>query len=121
MAWMPGAPPYTVVVAPAGAVSTAGRAVAATLFMTDPVGPTTLPVPAILSEAFGLSATAAEVMRLAALGRGSGFVAESLGISLNTARTHLKAIYAKTGVNQQAALLRFVTASFPPVSGLGDR
>ena len=115
-----GAPPYTMVVAPAGAMTSAGGAVAATLFITDPVGPTTLPMPAILADAFGLSATEAEVMRLAAMGRGTGFVAASLGVSLNTARTHLKAIYAKTGVNQQAALSRLVATSFPPVSGLGE-
>ncbi len=113
-----GAPPYTVVVAPAGAVTAAGGAAAATLFITDPVGPTTLPVPAILADAFGLSATEAEVMRLAAMGRGTGFVAASLGISLNTARTHLKAIYAKTGVNHQAALARMIVDAFPPVRGL---
>jgi hypothetical protein len=32
-----------------------------------------------------------------------GFVAESVGVGLNTARTHLKAVCAKTGVNHQTA------------------
>lgn len=114
-----GAPPYTLVVAPAGAAVRAGaNAAGATLFITDPVGPTTLPIPAILADAFGLSATEAEVMRLASMGRGMGFVAQTLGISLNTARTHLKAIYAKTGVHHQAALARIIVDRFPPVRGL---
>ncbi len=114
-----GAPPYTLVVAPAGAaVRAGGNVAAATLFITDPVSPTKLPIPAILSDAFGLSATEAEVMRLASMGRGMGFVAQTLGISLNTARTHLKAIYAKTGVHHQAALARIIVDRFPPVRGL---
>lgn len=34
--------------------------------------------------------------------------AESLGISINTARTHLSRIYEKTGVNSQTALVRIL-------------
>jgi DNA-binding CsgD family transcriptional regulator len=34
--------------------------------------------------------------------------AEETGISMNTARTHLKSVFAKTGVSRQAALVRFV-------------
>lgn len=114
-----GAPSYTLVVAPGGASASAGCPVAAaTLFVTDPVGPTALPAPALLAEGFGLTATEAEVARLVAMGRGMKFVAESLGVSLNTARTHLKSIYAKTGVNHQAALTRTIADRFPPVVGL---
>jgi DNA-binding CsgD family transcriptional regulator len=114
-----GAPSYTLVVAPAGAaVPAGGRIAAATLFLTDPVGPSALPRPKLLAEALGLTASEAEVARLAAMGRGMGFVAERLGITLNTARTHLKAVYAKTGVNHQVALARTIADRFPPVRGL---
>lgn len=114
-----GAPSYTMVVAPAGAAGPAGGDIAAaTLFLTDPVGPSALPRPELLAEGLGLTASEAEVARLAAMGRGMGFVAESLGISLNTARTHLKAAYAKTGVNHQVALARTIAERFPPVRGL---
>jgi DNA-binding CsgD family transcriptional regulator len=116
-----GLPNYTLVVAPAGAGASVGSRVAATLFLTDPVGPSALPVPALLADGLGLTATEAEVARLAAMGRGMPFVAQSLGISLNTARTHLKAIYSKTGVNQQAALARLIADCFPPVAGLSGR
>jgi DNA-binding CsgD family transcriptional regulator len=34
--------------------------------------------------------------------------AEEAGISMNTARTHLKSVFAKTGVSRQAALVQFV-------------
>jgi DNA-binding CsgD family transcriptional regulator/GAF domain-containing protein len=113
-----GAPSYTVVVAPPAASGPASPLAAATLFLTDPVGPTALPAPALLAAGLGLTATEAEVARLAAMGRGMAFVAESLGVSLNTARTHLKAVYAKVGVNHQAALARTIADRFPPIAGL---
>lgn len=114
-----GAPSYTLVIAPAGAIAaSAGQRAAATLFVTDPVGPSALPGPELLADGLGLTATEAEVARLAAIGRGMTFVAESLGVSLNTARTHLKAVYGKTGVNHQAALARIIADRFPPVRGL---
>ena len=114
-----GAPSYTLVMAPAGAIAASARQrAAATLFVTDPVGPSALPGPELLADGLGLTATEAEVARLAAIGRGMTFVAESLGVSLNTARTHLKAVYGKTGVNHQAALARIIADRFPPVRGL---
>ncbi len=113
-----GAPSYTLVVAPAGASASAGDPIAAaTLFVTDPVGPKALPDPVLLAEGLGLTATEAEVARLAAMGRGMGFVADSLGISLNTARTHLEAVYSKTGIHHQAALARTIVARFPRSPG----
>ena len=57
-----------------------------------------------LRVAFGL--TAAEARLAAFLGSGSGieFAATSIGISRETARTHLKAVFVKTGVHRQAEL-----------------
>ncbi len=115
--------PLTVVVGSlAHGVSTVGghvtpRAIA-TLLITDPACRAALPSPSLLAKGLGLTATEAEVARLAVMGRGMGFVADSLGISLNTARTHLKAIYGKTGVNHQAALTRTIADRFPPIVGL---
>lgn len=119
-----GLPPYTLVVAPmiagAGPSAPVPSGAAATLFVSDRTGPAALPGPALIAAAFGLTATEAEVARLVAVGRGLGFVAESLGISLNTARTHLKAIYGKTGVHHQAALARTIADRFPPIRGLAE-
>ncbi|WP_209428472.1 hypothetical protein [Pararhodobacter sp. SW119] len=107
---------------PAGAaVSAGGRIAAATLFLTDPVGPSALPGPDILEEGLGLSVTEAEVARLVAMGCGVGFVTRSLGVSLNTALTHLKSFYGKTGVSHQAALARTIVDRFPPVRGMKGR
>ena len=109
-----GAPSYTLVVAAGRAAMSAGCPTgAATVFVTDPAGPSALPSPALLAEGLGLTATEAEVARLAAMGRGMAFVAGTLGISLNTARTHLKAVYSKTHVNSQAALTRLIADRFP--------
>lgn len=114
-----GAPALTLCVAPAPAVDrtvTARHcAGAATLFVTDPLSLSVLPAPALLADRFGLTATEAEVARLAAMGRGLTFVAETLGVSLNTVRTHLKVVYGKTDVNQQAGLARLIGQSFPPL------
>jgi DNA-binding CsgD family transcriptional regulator len=118
-------PPITVVVAPAfrnngAAGGSLARRAGATLYITDPAGPAALPAPSRLENGLGLTASEAEVARLAAMGRGMGFVAERLGISLNTARTHLKSGYAKTGVNHQVALARTIADRFPPVRGLNS-
>ncbi len=52
--------------------------------------------------------TPAELKVAGAILRGhSGLsAADSLGVSYNTVKTHLKRIYAKTGTNSQAALIR---------------
>ena len=112
-----GAPPLTLCLEPVGTGRLAGErlpgAVAA-LFVTDPARPAALPSPELLAERFGLTASEAAVARLAAMGRGMPFVADALGLSLNTVRTHLKAVYGKTAVNHQAGLARLLVETFPP-------
>jgi len=44
--------------------------------------------------------------------------AEGAGITLNTAKTHLKQIFAKTGSRRQSDLIRLILAD--PVLRLGD-
>jgi DNA-binding CsgD family transcriptional regulator len=87
----------------------------ATIFITDPTSQSTLPPAVQIAARFGLTATEAEVARLAAMGRGMPFVAEAMGVSINTARTHLKSVYEKSGVNHQAGLARLMAQSFPPL------
>ena len=115
-----GAPDFTLLVAPyrrlpssPGLVEQADSV--ATIFITDPTNPSHLPSAEQLSERFGLTATKSEVARLAAMGRGMPYVSAALAVSLNTVRTHLKSIYSKMGVNQQAHLTRRIVESFPPV------
>ena len=115
-----GAPDFTLLVAPyrgspamPGLVERSNSV--ATIFITDPANPSHLPSAEQLADRFGLTATESEVARLTAMGRGMPYVSLALSVSLNTARTHLKSIYSKMGVNQQSHLTRCIVESFPPV------
>ena len=57
---------------------------------------------------FGLSPGQVALARRLAGGEGLTGAAEALGISVNTARTHLGRIYDKTGVRTQTALVRLL-------------
>ena len=62
----------------------------------------------LASAVFGLSEGQARLAALIAAGDGLKVAAERLGISINTARTHLTRLYEKTGVNSQTALVRLL-------------
>lgn len=83
---------------------------AASLFITDPEQETQLDSTA-LRNLFGL--TPAEIRLATALveGRSVEDYAETASISSNTARTHVKRIYSKTGVNRQSELVRLLLKS----------
>jgi DNA-binding CsgD family transcriptional regulator/ketosteroid isomerase-like protein len=57
---------------------------------------------------FGLSPGQMALARRIASGDSLTAAAEQLGITINTARTHLKRIYDKTGVNAQTSLVRLL-------------
>jgi DNA-binding CsgD family transcriptional regulator len=57
-----------------------------------------------LANAFGLTGAETRVALAAALGKGGPVIAEDLDVSLSTVRTHLKAVFAKTGTRSQAHL-----------------
>ncbi len=64
--------------------------------------------PDLLRLTFGLTrAEAALALRLLA-GHGLPSAAAELGVSHSTARTHLRAIFRKTGTNRQAELARLL-------------
>ena len=58
---------------------------------------------------FGLTPREAEVADALASGSSIDELAESLGISPNTARIHVRALFKKTGTNRQADLVRTLT------------
>ena len=58
---------------------------------------------------FGLSAREQEVVRLIGRGHSNKEIAEALGVSFTTARTHVYNIYKKTGAANRVDLLRIVT------------
>lgn len=58
---------------------------------------------------FGLSERELEVLRLFAQGRSANWIADSLVISKNTVRAHLRAIYSKLDVHSRQELLDFLS------------
>jgi DNA-binding CsgD family transcriptional regulator/PAS domain-containing protein len=77
------------------------------LFLFDPEHRVT-PHSVVLMEEMGISAREAEIAVLLFMGVGLTEVAQRLLISVHTARTHLKSIYAKTGIRSQNELIRRV-------------
>jgi DNA-binding CsgD family transcriptional regulator len=106
-----GAKPFEVLVCPLPSQSSLRRGgAAAALFVTDPEESTALDNRA-LNELFGL--TPAETRLSIALVEGKSVeeYAEEAAISSNTARTHVKRIYSKTGVRRQSELVRLLLKS----------
>lgn len=91
----------------------AGGVVVCTLFVRDAMTLVELPSEADVAERlqaaqliFGLSDGQLAIAERIVQGDGLTAAAEALGISINTARTHLQRTYVKTGVNTQTALVR---------------
>jgi DNA-binding CsgD family transcriptional regulator/PAS domain-containing protein len=59
-----------------------------------------------LAELYGLTRAEERLLHFILDGLGLFEAAERLGVSRNTARTHMKRIYAKTGTRRQAELMR---------------
>ena len=82
---------------------------AAVLFVRDPeaASPTALS----LQGLFGLTAAEAAVAVALAQGRAAEDLAGRFGVSLNTVRTHIKNVLAKTGTSRQAQLVALILGS----------
>jgi DNA-binding CsgD family transcriptional regulator/PAS domain-containing protein len=103
--------PFEVLVSPLPASSRLGRGgPAAALFITDPEDGAELDSQ-VMRQLFGL--TPAEVRLAMALVKGTSVeeYAQEAAISSNTARTHVKRIYSKTGVRRQSELVRLLLKS----------
>ena len=61
-----------------------------------------------IASRFGLSQRESEVLFLLAKGRTIGFIADELGVSFNTAKSHIRHVYVKTGVHTRSELLDLV-------------
>lgn len=62
----------------------------------------------LFREEYGLSAREAEIVEQLARGNGASQIAEELFVSENTVRTHIRRVYAKTGVHKKQELLNLV-------------
>ncbi len=70
----------------------------------------------ILRTLFDLTVQEARVATLIAKGDGPQAIAEALGVSVNTVRSHLQHAFAKTSANDQTALGALVNGLMPPVT-----
>lgn len=86
------------------------------VFLSDPAR---IPAPAaaLLAKLFGLTSAEAALAVHLSQGRSLEDSAERLGVSRNTVRTQLRALFAKTGTTRQAALVRHILASVAPLGG----
>ena len=67
---------------------------------------------------YGYLASIAELAHAPlAAGRSLDQAAERLGIARNTARSHLRGLFAKTGVSRQGELVRLIHTSLPGLAG----
>jgi len=74
------------------------------VFVFDPER-RTAPVAAIISRDLGISEREAEIAALLAMGHDLSVISRRLGISIHTARSHLKHIFEKTGIRSQSDLI----------------
>lgn len=82
---------------------------AAIVFSFDPGRPSALP-PAWIMDAYDLTMAEAQVALQASLGRSVSQIGTRLKISPNTVKTHLRHIFAKTGVHGQVELVGLIAA-----------
>jgi len=102
-------------VQPAAAVD--GRSLPSiAIFISDP-DQASEPPTQIISRLFGLTPTEASLAMLLANGLTLDEASEQLGIKRNTTRTHLRAVFAKTGVTRQTGLVRLILKSAAPFAG----
>jgi DNA-binding CsgD family transcriptional regulator len=106
---------YAVMVTPllaAPGKSVASDAVVA-IFVADPSA-RVVAGPEVLAELYQLTHSEAELVRLLATGLSLEEAAVKRGVSLNTARSHLKHAFAKTDTSRQGELVRLI------VTGVGQ-
>lgn len=104
-----GGPPYSLFVSPVASTPSIFGADGArvSVVVNDP-NSVRAPTAATLSVAYGLTRAESRMVTRLADGATVCDSAEQLGISLHTARTHLKRAMAKTGVSRQTQLVRLL-------------
>lgn len=80
---------------------------AAVVFVSDPEDDNET-LDQVLTQLYGLTSAEAKLTSAVVQGHGLDWAAKRLGISMNTAHTHLKHVFEKTGAHRQAELVRMV-------------
>jgi DNA-binding CsgD family transcriptional regulator len=68
----------------------------------------------MLAAAFGLTRAETRIVKSLLAGHSLAQTAAELGIAMTTTKTHLRSIFAKTGVSRQAELVRLAMQAAPP-------
>lgn len=103
--------PFELILSPLPASSSLGKGrPAAVIFVTDPESATE-PDIGILRHLYGLTASEARLASALIGGQTLNEFAEQAEVSMNTARTHLKRIFSKTGTTRQGELIRLLLSS----------
>jgi len=87
----------------------------AVILVATPVGDVGPPDLRVISGLFDLTRVEAQVAGRLASGKTIDGVAAELGIGRETVRTHLRAVFRKTGTNRQAQLVRLLSGLGNPV------
>lgn len=95
---------------------------AVAIFISDPETPHGVPVH-VLTQLFGFTPAEASLSLLLANGLTLDEAATELDVSRNTVKSHLSAVFAKTGVKRQTQLVQLILKSVAPIgrSPEGDR
>jgi DNA-binding CsgD family transcriptional regulator len=89
----------------------------AAVFITQPMDGAAPDIGAVAAS-FGLTPAEARMLEQLAAGATFAEAAETLGVSTNTAKSHLARIFSKTGVSRQADLIALVNRLVPPIQRL---
>jgi DNA-binding CsgD family transcriptional regulator len=76
---------------------------------------------AVLAQTYGLTAAEIRVCERLMAGHTSKDIADDLGVSVATTKTHLTRIFAKTGVSRQADLIHLICRLAPSIRGPRSR
>ena len=96
---------------PIGKWSESKQRPTAAIFLRDPESNSTQPSHEVVRRLFGLPRMEASLALLLAEGLTLDEAAEQLNVMRNTARTHLRSIFCKTGVTRQTMLVRMLLNS----------
>jgi DNA-binding CsgD family transcriptional regulator/PAS domain-containing protein len=86
------------------------------VFVSDPETGSQVPTQ-VITRLFGFTPTEANLVMLLVNGLTLDEVAQQLNITRNTARTHLRSMFHKTGVGRQTLLVSLILKSVAPLAG----
>jgi DNA-binding CsgD family transcriptional regulator/PAS domain-containing protein len=92
----------------------------AAIFITTH-GASVPPALEVLSALSGMTSREARIALMIADGSAPNETAQTLGISINTVRTHIAKVFEKTGVNSQLELTKFISGLSLPVVQAASR